>query len=76
MSILFLHPKVLLHSRGIAHVFAHVFAVQTLSYTHIPKQYIAQPSEAKVVRLDLKIPQIKVGYIAGAGDTSNKSMFL
>ena len=46
-----------------------VFAVQTLSYTHIPKQYIAQPSEAKVVRLDLKIPQIKVGYIAGAGDT-------
>jgi LmbE family N-acetylglucosaminyl deacetylase len=46
-----------------------VFAVQTLSYTHIPKQYIARPSEAKVVRLDLKIPQIKVGYIAGAGDT-------
>lgn len=47
----------------------NVFAVQTLNYTHIPKQYIAQPSEAKAVRLNLKIPQIKVGYIAGAGDT-------
>lgn len=47
----------------------NVFAVQTLDYTHIPKQYIAQPSEAKTVRLDLKIPKINVGYIVGAGDT-------
>ena len=47
----------------------NLFAVQTLDYTHIPKQYIAQPSEARVVRMDLKLPQIKVGYIAGAGDT-------
>ena len=47
----------------------NVFAVQTLGYTHIPKQYIAQPSEARAVRLDLKIPKINVGYIAGAGDT-------
>ena len=47
----------------------NLFAVQTLDYNHIPKQYIAQPSGARVVRLDLKLPQIKVGYVAGAGDT-------
>lgn len=47
----------------------NVFAVKTLDYTHIPKQFIAQPSEAKTVCLSLKIPKIKVGYIAGAGDT-------
>lgn len=46
-----------------------VFAVKTIDYTHIPKQFMAQPSEAKTVRLNLKIPKIKVGYIAGAGDT-------
>lgn len=52
----------------------NVFAVQTLDYTHIPKQFIAQPSEAKTVRLNLKIPEIKVGYIAGAGDTVKKRL--
>ena len=45
------------------------FSVKILDYTHIPKQFMAQPSEAKTVRLNLKIPKIKVGYIAGAGDT-------
>ena len=52
----------------------NVYAVQTLDYNHIPKQYIAQPSEAKAVRLDLKVPEIKIGYIPGAGDTVMESL--
>lgn len=45
-----------------------VHAVTHLEYDHIPKQYIAQPSEAKVVPLNLKLPAKKVGYLMGAGD--------
>ena len=45
-----------------------VFAVSTIAYDHIPKQYVAQPSEAKVVPLQLTLPQKKIGYLMGAGD--------
>ena len=46
----------------------NVFAVQKINYAHIPKQYVAQPKEAKLVRLNLNLPQKKIGYIMGAGD--------
>lgn len=44
------------------------FSVKEINYEHIPKQYVSQPSEAKLVRLDLTLPEKKVGYIMGAGD--------
>lgn len=44
------------------------FSVKEINYEHIPKQYVSQPSEAKLVRLDLTLPNKKVGYIMGAGD--------
>lgn len=42
--------------------------LQIIDYDHIPKRYLLQPSEAKVVRLDATIPTHKIGYLAGAGD--------
>ncbi len=43
----------------------NVFSVQRIDYDHIPKQYVSQPSEAKLVRLDLSLPQKKVGIHYG-----------
>ena len=45
-----------------------LYTVQEIEYEHISKQYVAQPSEAKLVRLNLELPTKKVGYIMGAGD--------
>jgi len=39
-----------------------------VNYNHIPKQTILLPSEAKVVRLDIKRKGQHIGYIQGAGD--------
>jgi len=44
------------------------YSVKEINYEHIPKQYVSQPSEAKLVRLNLNLPQKKVGYLMGAGD--------
>ena len=44
------------------------FSVKEINYDHIPKQYVSQPSEAKLVRLNLSLPDKKIGYIMGAGD--------
>lgn len=44
------------------------FSVKIITYDHIPKQYVSQPSEAKLVRLNLTLPEKKIGYIMGAGD--------
>ena len=52
----------------------NVFSVQRINYDHIPKQYVAQPSEAKLVRLNLSLPQKKVGYIMGAGDLVKENL--
>ena len=52
----------------------NVFAVQKINYDHIPKQYVAQPSEAKLVRLNLNLPQKKIGYIMGAGDLVKENL--
>lgn len=39
-----------------------------INYDHIPKQSILMPSEAKLVRLDIKKKGNLIGYIQGAGD--------
>ena len=43
-------------------------AVQIIEYDHIPTQTVLQPSEAKVVKLDIKKRGINIGYVMGAGD--------
>lgn len=40
----------------------------SIDYNHIPKQTILMPSQAKVVRLDIKKKGNLIGYIQGAGD--------
>jgi len=39
-----------------------------INYDHIPKQSVLLPSEAKVVRLDIKTKGNLIGYVQGAGD--------
>jgi LmbE family N-acetylglucosaminyl deacetylase len=43
-----------------------------IKYSHIPKQTILQPSEAKWVNLDIKTKGKNIGYIIGAGDEVGK----
>lgn len=46
----------------------------TINYPHITKQQVLKPSESKLVRLDLKITNEKIGYIMGAGDEVPNSL--
>ena len=45
-----------------------------INYDHIPKQSILLPSQAKVVRLDIKKTGTNIGYIVGAGDKVPESL--
>ena len=45
-----------------------------ISYNHIPKQSILLPSEAKVVRLNIKKIGKTIGYIQGSGDAVPESL--
>ena len=45
-----------------------------IEYDHIPTQTVALPSEAKVVKIDLKKAGDKVAYIMGAGDKIPESL--
>jgi LmbE family N-acetylglucosaminyl deacetylase len=45
-----------------------------IDYTHIPKQSILLPAEAKVVRMDIKKEGERIGYIVGAGDKVPESL--
>ena len=40
----------------------------SISYAHIPQQYIFPPSDVKLVRSDIQVTGRRVGYIMGAGD--------
>ncbi len=53
----------IIHQNGKIH--DKSFSVKSINYEHIPKQYVAQPSVAKLVRLNLDLPQKKIGYIMG-----------
>ncbi|HEU4497023.1 MAG TPA: PIG-L family deacetylase [Flavobacterium sp.] len=46
----------------------------TIQYDHIPKQSVLMPSEASVVRVDIKKEGQNIGYIAGAGDEIPQSL--
>ncbi len=43
-------------------------AVRIIEYDHIPTQTVLFPSEAKIVKLDIKKRGTNIGYIVGAGD--------
>lgn len=45
-----------------------------INYNHIPKQSILLPSQAKLVRLDIKKKGEKVAYIQGSGDAIPESL--
>jgi len=45
-----------------------------INYDHIPKQSILSPSEAKVVRMDIRKSGEHIGYIMGAGDKVPESL--
>lgn len=46
----------------------------TIDYDHIPYQNVLLPSEAKIVRLDIKKIGQHIGYINGAGDAIPESL--
>ncbi|MRX63886.1 PIG-L family deacetylase [Maribacter luteus] len=46
----------------------------TIAYDHIPTQSVLLPTEAKVVRLNIKKVGEHIGYIVGAGDDVPKSL--
>jgi LmbE family N-acetylglucosaminyl deacetylase len=46
----------------------------TIDYDHIPYQNVLLPSEAKIVRLDIKKKGQYIGYINGAGDAIPESL--
>jgi LmbE family N-acetylglucosaminyl deacetylase len=45
-----------------------------IDFNHITKQQVLKPSEAKFIRMDLKIKEEKIGYIMGAGDEVPNSL--
>jgi LmbE family N-acetylglucosaminyl deacetylase len=50
----------------------HQLECVEIKYDHIPKQTILQPSEGKLVRLDIQTKGKNIGYIIGAGDEVGK----
>jgi LmbE family N-acetylglucosaminyl deacetylase len=45
-----------------------------ITYSHISKQMVLRPAEAKFLKLDIKTGDEKIAYIMGAGDEVNKSL--
>ncbi len=45
-----------------------------IHYSHIPKQTVLMPSQAKVVRLNIQKSGNQIGYIKGAGDAIPESL--
>jgi len=45
-----------------------------INYDHISKQQVLKPSEAKFIKLDIKIGNERIAYIMGAGDEVPKSL--
>lgn len=48
--------------------------VHEINYNHIPKQYVLEPAQAKVVKLDIKKKGKLIGYIKGSGDVTVESL--
>lgn len=63
-----IEPKVTIGNK----VFA--YELVEINYNHIPKQSVLLPSEAKVVRMDIKKSGEHIAYIMGAGDNVPESL--
>jgi len=46
----------------------------SIDFSHITKQQVLKPSEAKFIRMDLKTKEEKIAYIMGAGDDVPSSL--
>jgi LmbE family N-acetylglucosaminyl deacetylase len=44
------------------------YSIITIEHSHIPKQTLFPPAQAKLVRLDIQFHAKNIGYIMGAGD--------
>ncbi len=62
--------------RAIATVEGRIFDKEQVNirYSHIAKQMVLRPSEAKFIKLDIKTGGEKIAYIMGAGDEVDKSL--
>ncbi|HET9300126.1 MAG TPA: hypothetical protein VFO11_09275, partial [Candidatus Polarisedimenticolaceae bacterium] len=45
------------------------FREDVLDHPHIPMQVVLQPSTARAVPLDLQVPDGRIGYVMGSGDS-------
>ncbi|MBP9797148.1 MAG: hypothetical protein KBD42_13965, partial [Chitinophagales bacterium] len=45
-----------------------------IEYDHIPRQVVFEQATVKIINADIKIPQIKIAYIEGAGDKVDESL--
>ncbi len=50
------------------------FSQQVIEYDHIPTQMVFNPSETRLVRVDLNKKGEKIGYIMGSGDEIPRSL--
>ncbi|WP_111307388.1 PIG-L family deacetylase [Confluentibacter sediminis] len=60
----------------IVHVNDNIYTKELIEidYDHIPFQTVLEPSESKIVRLDIKKKGDNIAYIAGAGDVVPESL--
>ena len=45
-----------------------------IEYDHIPRQVVFEQATVKIINADIKIPQVKIAYIEGAGDKVDESL--
>ncbi|WP_100614633.1 PIG-L family deacetylase [Confluentibacter citreus] len=64
------------HIKPIIHINNKTYTKERIEmdYDHIPYQTVLEPSESKVVRLDIKKKGDNIAYIAGAGDVVPESL--
>jgi hypothetical protein len=44
------------------------FSQSTIDYNHLPLQTYFYPTTVKLIKLNIRVPQLRVGYIMGSGD--------
>ncbi len=50
------------------------YNIKKLDYDHIPQQFVLMPNEIKLVKLNIKKPLLKIGFIEGAGESTMESL--
>lgn len=65
-----------IEARIVANINGKIFNQQqiVIEYPHITKQQVLKTAEAKLIKLDIKTGNERIGYIMGAGDVVNQSL--